>query len=605
MAIRLIDTEKLCLVSFMGSRIPNYAILSHTWEPDGEISFQDMMAIGGDPYHHPAAKKSGYDKIVKTCHEAKSRGISHAWVDTVCIDKTSSSELSEAINSMYQWYQKAQICFAFLADIDITLSTLETALPECRWFTRGWCLQELIAPRNIDFFDTNWNRIGSKTDFTALISKITRIDKQILTDTSLIDSIPVGRRMSWAAERKTSREEDIAYCLLGIFGVNMPMLYGEGPRAFIRLQEEIVKTSNDLSLFAFTHSSSLAYDSSQQYCDLFATSPRDFIGCGDLIDMGTDVHWNDAFALTNKGLHFQRAKLQADTRRRSYSMLLNCKHSASDVTRMYLQKVGPGLFARYQEDLSDETICAKDPDGSRDHHTEIEEVYIIAKLTPLGKLQLERADEYAIHVWSHDYHISRALQVLQRAPSSDCWDPARMQFLTKGEKLFLGYWKLFPSLALPVVGPQNDPQAPPGHCYLVCGVEHPENPSDPRAWVRLYSLEEWRSLEAKFGIITQPNDAASPLNLGSTSHRITFGKSSTNKMTITATIKLHNPEGKPRFELGLGFEMKNESGSDSREQGSASHNLPAKDEDKALVASNHHNVATDSSHKEAAPPLSS
>ena len=354
----------------------------------------------------------------------------------------------------------------------------------------------------------------------------------------------------------------MAYCLLGIFDVNMPMLYGEGPKAFMRLQEEIIKTSNDLSIFAFpygTASHGPYLDLSQPYCDLFATSPRNFIGCGHLVDMETDVHWNDAFALTNKGLYFRQARLQVDIRHGLYSILLNCKPSKFKIASMYLRKVGPGLFARYDYRSTD-TVDEMEPDSSEHCYTVIEEAYIIVKVAPSVQLQLKRADEYAIHVWSRDHDLSRALQVIQRATSSDRWDAARMQFLTKGERLIVGNWKLFPSLARRVVEAEKNHQAPSGHCYLVCGVKHFEYFSNPQAWVRLYSLEEWRGLEAKLGIITRPNDATSPLTVGYTSHRMTLSKSSTKPMTLTATIKLEIEEEKPRFELELDFNNEPEHG---------------------------------------------
>ncbi|KAK0717708.1 hypothetical protein B0T26DRAFT_740965 [Lasiosphaeria miniovina] len=264
----------------------------HTWEAEGEISFQEMEAIGQDPAA-PAANKSGYAKVVVACQKAAEYGLRYAWVDTCCIDKTSSSELSEAINSMYRWYQNAEVCFAFLADLHAEPGALEVDLPRCRWFTRGWCLQELIAPRRVKFFDASWNHIGTRADLSSVISGITQIDEQVLIGSGLICSIPVARRMSWAVARQTTREEDMAYCLLGIFDVHMPMLYGEGARAFMRLQEEIIKTSNDLSIFVFLDqpmrgddpSSSLVDSALEPYCDLFAASPRDFAGCEKVVDM--------------------------------------------------------------------------------------------------------------------------------------------------------------------------------------------------------------------------------------------------------------------------------------------------------------------------------
>ncbi|KAF8849754.1 hypothetical protein BDZ45DRAFT_718127 [Acephala macrosclerotiorum] len=303
MAIRLINTKNLCLEFFMGSNTPQFAILSHTWEGNGEISFQEMLATKDD-LDHSSKRKSGFTKIVNTCRKARHDKIDYVWVDTCCIDKTSSSELSEAINSMYRWYQKAIVCYVLLSDFDASLATVEKDLSKCRWFTRGWCLQELIAPQQVEFFDLHWRQIGSKAELGPLISKITRIDENVLVDNSLIQFVPVARRMSWIAGRETTREEDMAYCLLGIFDVSMPMLYGEGTKAFMRLQEEIIKTSNDLSIFAFLHGPALSSTdkSAQIYHDLFAKSPRDFIGCKDLVSATAGAHSNSTFALTNKGL---------------------------------------------------------------------------------------------------------------------------------------------------------------------------------------------------------------------------------------------------------------------------------------------------------------
>ena len=129
-------------------------------------------------------------------------------------------------------------------------------MSQSRWFTRGWTLQELIAPAQVQFYDKSWNSIGMKDNLSQELSLITGIGQEVLLASKgrnleeLLDQVPTARKMSWAANRETTRIEDTAYCLLGIFGVNVPLLYGEGERAFIRLQEEIVKNSNDLSLLA-------------------------------------------------------------------------------------------------------------------------------------------------------------------------------------------------------------------------------------------------------------------------------------------------------------------------------------------------------------------
>jgi hypothetical protein len=177
-------------------------------------------------------------------------------VDTCCIDKTSSAELSEAINSMFRWHEIATICYAYLTDVYSYADSPEFA--KSRWFRRGWTLQELLAPSVLRFFNASWTYIGDRSQLSSVIVAITKIDIHYLdvglgTNEYRIESIrsaPVARRMSWASERVTMRVEDMAYCLLGIFGVNMPMLYGEGGRAFVRLQEEILKESIDMTIFA-------------------------------------------------------------------------------------------------------------------------------------------------------------------------------------------------------------------------------------------------------------------------------------------------------------------------------------------------------------------
>ncbi|KAI1452185.1 hypothetical protein F4805DRAFT_448379 [Annulohypoxylon moriforme] len=543
MAIRLIDTRTLHLVSVVGRELPRYAILSHTWNHDSEISFQELMAISDDPYH-PATKKPGYQKIVMTCQTARKQGIPYAWVDTCCIDKMSSSELGEAINSMYRWYREAEVCYAFLPDFNIDI-TLEKALPRCKWFTRGWCLQELIAPKTLSFLDAQWNCIGSRAELTTLVSKITLVDEKILIDRDLVSSMPVARRMSWAAKRMTTREEDMAYCLLGIFDVNMPMLYGEGSRAFQRLQEEIIKASNDLSIFAFHESlgRDAAYSDSKAhpYCSLFAASPKAFGSCGNLVYTRNDVHWNNAFALTNKGLHFRRAEMKLDARRGLYSMPLNCSLLEGELAWMHLRKVGTSLYAR----------CNADADWYDDEEsfTEIEsDVYIIRAITPSVQLQLEEAEKYAIKVQSRTHNLLGALQVMLRSTSSDRWDASRSLFLTRGDKSFGGFWKVYPSLAQKIEKREGPRTFPSGHFYLVCGLRFQNECPGPRAWVRLYSYKEWADLGNKFGIVTKPANIE-VLSTENTTAELVLGTDS-SRLLVTAVIQMKMTKY-PYFELEL------------------------------------------------------
>jgi hypothetical protein len=154
---------------------------------------------------------------------------------------------------MYRWYYKAKICYAFLADVCWTddAAEIESRLKSSRWFTRGWTLQELIAPRTIVFFSNDWRSLGTKSQLTSVLSVVTGIDPSYLADKD-VRLASISKRMSWASSRKTTRTEDIAYCLLGIFDIHMPLLYGEGKRAFRRLQEEILKVQPfEHTLFAW------------------------------------------------------------------------------------------------------------------------------------------------------------------------------------------------------------------------------------------------------------------------------------------------------------------------------------------------------------------
>ena len=264
--MRLLNTSNLKLYEFYDVEIPDYAILSHTWTKQ-EVSLQML----GDPKSKVLA---GYSKIKRCCELALSEGWKYAWIDTCCIDKTSSADLSEAINAMYGWYEKAQVCYVYLADV--SAATFDEYFRYSRWFFRGWTLQELLAPRTVVFYDRNWEELGTKWSLRDDISRATGITYHQMIDHRRVS---VATKMSWAALRHTTRVEDTAYSLLGLFDINMPLLYGEGSKAFLRLQHEILQAQeSDESIFAWV-------DAKRYPCGLLAPSPAAFALSGNIISV--------------------------------------------------------------------------------------------------------------------------------------------------------------------------------------------------------------------------------------------------------------------------------------------------------------------------------
>ncbi|KAF1829888.1 HET-domain-containing protein [Decorospora gaudefroyi] len=234
------SSRRLTSADFSRKPIPPYAILSHTWGDD-EFLFEDLVNGTGE-------SKAGYKKI-RFCGEQTARdSLQYFWLDTCCIDKWKISELSHAINSMFRWYKNAAKCYAFLSDVSTSptdaqrhQSTWEASFRKSRWFTRGWTLQELLAPALIDFFSLEGQRIGDKASLEQQICEITRIPATALRGDAL-DEFSIPERMAWMAGRQTKEEEDMAYSLIGIFDVSMEFRYGEGKeRALNRLQEEMGK----------------------------------------------------------------------------------------------------------------------------------------------------------------------------------------------------------------------------------------------------------------------------------------------------------------------------------------------------------------------------
>ncbi|OJT03675.1 Vegetative incompatibility protein HET-E-1 [Trametes pubescens] len=242
-------------------RKERYAILSHVWDKDPEDqspqepTFQKLSSIISAP--DPLPDAFPFLKLYRFCEAARKAQYKLVWADMCCIDKTSSAELSEAITSMYYWYQCADVCYAYLKDVSSPGTSFPFRIPreefrDSKWFKRGWTLQELIAPRSVVFYSRDWRILGSKCGgLTQLIHDITHVDEDVLTFKRLLGSVSVARRMSWAATRSTTRIEDRAYSLMGLFGVQIPVIYGERGYAFIRLQEEILRRIPDPTLFAW------------------------------------------------------------------------------------------------------------------------------------------------------------------------------------------------------------------------------------------------------------------------------------------------------------------------------------------------------------------
>ncbi|RDX40851.1 HET-domain-containing protein [Lentinus brumalis] len=316
--MRLLDTTTGEFRWVEDPRHVRYAILSHVWAKKGDVgyvpeqTYQDVRAIQSSIPRGELALPRLSRKIRHFCEIARNDGFDLGWVDSACIDKTSSSELSEAINSMYNWYRYASACYAIIHDVSDAADEKEQReqFRSSKWFTRGWTLQELLAPSVVLFLSDKWRVIGSKHTLAPLIGSVTGIERSVLTLEQPLEDVSVARRMSWAASRETSREEDEAYSLMGIFGVNMPTTYGEGRYAFIRLQEEILKHIPDQTIFAwgpvltrhnftFSNPSHLPADSAPEQSPLpiapslkqylLAQAPSDFKSTAHLVPLSREA----------------------------------------------------------------------------------------------------------------------------------------------------------------------------------------------------------------------------------------------------------------------------------------------------------------------------
>ena len=368
--MRLLNTQTFEFGEFYDHDIPPYAILSHRWRQD-EVSYGDFLA-------GRKRNGAGYAKIIRACglaaSESQKEGAEYGpwiWIDTCCINQASSTELSEAINSMWRWYKNAVVCYAFLDDVPDNLEYIQdlrglqriarssemtetlrasgNRFQRSEWFTRGWTLQELLAPARVEFLGQSWTKIGNKVDLCTLISWTTGIRSDIIgcphleygigAEISAIDLCSAAEKLSWAANRRTSRMEDMAYCLLGILGVNMPLMYGEGKNAFVRLQEELLRSGDDESIFAWSAFSEPrdAFKTAplghfrrkdnliqniEIYPYLFADTPQRFASCANV--KKSIIYDREPSFMTNRGLRMDVSLIPLLDQAAEFVVPLNC-----------------------------------------------------------------------------------------------------------------------------------------------------------------------------------------------------------------------------------------------------------------------------------------
>lgn len=402
--MHLINTKTRKPELFHGVYRPTYATLSHTWGDD-EVSLQDVR----DMPLEKLSQRAGYIKVTRACERALADGLSYLWADTCCIDKTSSAELSEAINSMFKWYADAEVCYAYLSD-------LETAehwrkLKGCRWFSRGWTLQELIAPWNVRFYAADWTYVGDRNEsLLSQLAQITGVPEHVLSSgSSLLSTMPVATKMSWAAHRETTRPEDQAYCLLGIFNVSMPLLYGSGRLAFLRLQEEIMRQSNDHTILAWSHG---------RYA-LLAPSPIEFAS-GSAITPSSYATSEAPFELNSFGLHISLPIL-GPSAQGQYSAVLSCRRSSGWLCALSLVPIsGSNAAAGVTQSfevlgLTQVSVAAA--------ATANRKSIMLARHRPTMEVTGSPLTSKAIHITLHcDGNSKDALMRLQSLQPAEYWD---------------------------------------------------------------------------------------------------------------------------------------------------------------------------------------
>lgn len=341
---------------------PPYAILSHRWESE-EIVFHTIRNLKSTALHNtsfpstPASLRASAVKIRGACAIAQKQGYQYIWIDTCCIDKTNSEELRSALNAMFKWYRNAAVCFTYFNDVTFSAPTEKMFMsdrPDRRgqaseWFDRGWTLQELIAPRQMQFFDKHWKMMGTRSELANLVGRVAGISPEFLNGKRELSDASCAMKMSWMAGRVTQQIEDIAYSLIGLFDVHLEPIYGEGTRAFIRLQEAIMSECGrfDESLFAWERpqDSTLrcyrneprVHNFGHNKWGLLAPSPDCFKKSGDIfVYKDYDLRPAGGFRRSHQGIFFTMPPKEVNHRfggpRNEITFPLNCWRTGSSQT---------------------------------------------------------------------------------------------------------------------------------------------------------------------------------------------------------------------------------------------------------------------------------
>ncbi|TGJ88439.1 hypothetical protein E0Z10_g383 [Xylaria hypoxylon] len=452
-----------------------YAILSHTWiSPKDEITYQDFKQRKGD-IENDIFKQRGWAKLKRYCDRAARDGWEWAWMDTCCIDKTNPADTQEAINAMFRWYQNAGICYAYLEDVDVNITNgdfpmdldlddiagkdhvadrtsfrhmaLKAFLIKAKWFTRGWTLQELLAPPYLVFVDREWRRIGTREHWADEIKEASRIDARHLISFNPTDftSCSIAMRLSWASCRDTTVEEDETYSLLGLFGISLPLIYGEGRlRAFNRLQRELITVYNDDSIFAWKsvqplsghvpgahHKGKIAPRVNPPKTDdlTFAHRLQPWTGNSCTIDSGVlgcllrQIIWlfGNSFSMTNRGLEINAKRWRCKNDPAKCLIRLNCGVEPSRLIGIPLNLVDDSYERIQVEELYDmRTVDKKDWEEERgSQSTFIRASSNLTFLAPSSIFSLEYPEEISIgEKYFIDYSIGMFGTSMQRLTAS-------------------------------------------------------------------------------------------------------------------------------------------------------------------------------------------